>query len=341
MKIKCDYCGKNIERKLSRIKKYNHHFCNTECKTRWRKKNEPRGKDHWKHSKIIMKCDFCGNPIEVNPYKLKQKHHFCSNDCSYNWRKESGLKGKKHPKYQRITVECSYCGKSVEKKAFRIKRKLDKHHFCSKECHNKWMREEGPHGKEHHNYRRIEIKCEQCGTVKIKARKHYKKSTHHFCSKECYMEWMSGRKPYNYARIKTNCDFCGKELSIKRCHLKAYTHHFCNSKCFGEWKSENWSGDDSVFWKGGISFDPYTKEFNSKLKKQIRIRDSFTCQLCSAPENGENHTCHHIDYNKKNSKPDNLILLCRLCNSRVNHNREYWINYFKEILDEKNIPLHM
>lgn len=227
-----------------------------------------------------------------------------------------------------MKIKCKYCGKDIRKKPYNIKK--FKHHFCNKECHNNWMKEKGPRGKKHPNYRKIEIKCEFCGIIKIKERKHYKKSNHHFCSKECYIKWMSNRKPYNYAQVKTNCDSCGKQILIKPCHLKAYNFHFCNSKCFGTWKSENWSGENSVFWKGGISFEPYSKEFSTKLKKQIRIRDNFKCQLCNMPENGEAHICHHIDYNKKNSKPGNLILLCRACNSKINYNRKYWIDYFNE-----------
>lgn len=37
---------------------------------------------------------------------------------------------------------------------------------------------------------------------------------------------------------------------------------------------------------------------------------------------------NHIDYNKKNCNPKNLITLCRKCHSKTNSNRDYWINYF-------------
>jgi hypothetical protein len=33
---------------------------------------------------------------------------------------------------------------------------------------------------------------------------------------------------------------------------------------------------------------------------------------------------HHIDYNKKNNKSDNLISLCFQDHSRTNYNRPYW-----------------
>lgn len=41
------------------------------------------------------------------------------------------------------------------------------------------------------------------------------------------------------------------------------------------------------------------------------------------------HDVHHIDYNKFNCNPENLITLCKSCHVKTNHNRNYWINYFK------------
>ena len=38
---------------------------------------------------------------------------------------------------------------------------------------------------------------------------------------------------------------------------------------------------------------------------------------------------HHIDYDKNNSNPNNLIVLCKGCHAKTNFNREYWGSYFK------------
>lgn len=50
-------------------------------------------------------------------------------------------------------------------------------------------------------------------------------------------------------------------------------------------------------WQGGKSFEPYTIDWTQDLKKAIRKRDKYTCQIC-----GKEPAiyCHHIDYNKKN-----------------------------------------
>jgi NUMOD3 motif/HNH endonuclease len=85
-------------------------------------------------------------------------------------------------------------------------------------------------------------------------------------------------------------------------------------------------------WKGGISFDPYPPIFNGHLKRLIKERDSYTCQLCSITEEEhyEQLSVHHIDYDKNNCAVENLITLCRACNSRVNFRRDQWLVFFTE-----------
>jgi hypothetical protein len=98
-------------------------------------------------------------------------------------------------------------------------------------------------------------------------------------------------------------------------------------------------GKNSPFWQGGISFLPYTKDFNRELKLKIRTRDNFTCQCCKITEQEHfrnnkriNLIIHHIDYNKENCKPTNLITICNLCNIKANSNRDYWFAYYTYII---------
>jgi len=114
-------------------------------------------------------------------------------------------------------------------------------------------------------------------------------------------------------------------------------------KSSAKWQDPNfrdkWSGENAPQWLGGKSFEPYTKEFNRQLKSLIRIRDGYICQLCgmSESENLRNLECHHIDYNKVNTMPNNLIALCHSCHTRTNSNREYWADYFRNLLNQRQI----
>lgn len=85
-------------------------------------------------------------------------------------------------------------------------------------------------------------------------------------------------------------------------------------------------------WQGGKSFEPYGLEFDNDLKEVIRNRDRRKCFICEKTEleSGEKLHCHHIDYNKRNNNPNNLISLCRKCHMKTNNKREYWTKYFYE-----------
>lgn len=91
------------------------------------------------------------------------------------------------------------------------------------------------------------------------------------------------------------------------------------------------TGSNSYMWKGGISFLPYPREFY-EIADSIRDRDNHVCQLCGVPENGKKHPVHHIDYDKQNNSPLNLITLCVSHNTKMNKNREQWIKYFQSKL---------
>lgn len=52
-----------------------------------------------------------------------------------------------------------------------------------------------------------------------------------------------------------------------------------------------------------------------QFRSAIRERDNYTCQLCGMIRKGLD--VHHIDENKLNCDPDNLITLCRKCHVNV------------------------
>ena len=93
------------------------------------------------------------------------------------------------------------------------------------------------------------------------------------------------------------------------------------------------SGEKSRFWEGGKSFEPYTIDWTRTLRQSIRERDNNTCQICGKPQAQENRLfcVHHIDYNKRNCDPKNLITLCRICHNKTNVNRKYWIKFFNKL----------
>jgi hypothetical protein len=91
------------------------------------------------------------------------------------------------------------------------------------------------------------------------------------------------------------------------------------------------SGEKNVRWMGGLSMQPYGPGFDRELKKAIRHRDCYVCAICGAGERTRPHCVHHVDYNKRNHSPSNLITLCHRCHSKTNRKRGEWEIYFRQL----------
>lgn len=162
-----------------------------------------------------------------------------------------------------------------------------------------------------------------------------------FCSFMCYIKNADIKKGFTKGvkniklsdykrklvpRVEIECKFCDKIIKVK--NSRKGTANFCSNKC----KYEFMQKENSPTWKGGLSFEPYGLDFDNKLREQIRKRDGYRCQECFRHQNelGYKLPVHHIDFNKTNSIPENLIALCRNCHTQTNWNREDWTVYYQQ-----------
>lgn len=74
----------------------------------------------------------------------------------------------------------------------------------------------------------MKIKCEYCNKEFVTY--NYKRSKHHYCSRECSC------KDKN-TKIKANCMFCNKEFYKRKNDIKK--HIFCSKDCLNKWQSRN------------------------------------------------------------------------------------------------------
>lgn len=158
-------------------------------------------------------------------------------------------------------------------------------------------------------------------------------------------------------RIGKNNPFYEKHLSIEsKCQISkslkgvknpnyGKNHSGINNPHYGKRNSKEtllkmslikigkYRGELGGNWLGGKSSESYPPEFNHILKDTIRERDGYLCQLCHIGQNGHRLDIHHIDYNKNNLNTKNLISLCKKCHTKTNHNREYYTEYFNQLLN--------
>lgn len=156
-----------------------------------------------------------------------------------------------------------------------------------------------------------------------------------------------GRIPWNKGLSKeTDARVCHSEEAkkkIKKNNRKYWTgkrrdietNEKISKKVLTLWTNpeyrEKHEGENHHLWSYGASFLPYTQDWTEDLKDSIRKRDGYKCGICSLSQNdqGRKLDVHHIDYDKANCDPYNLISLCDSCHARTGFgNREMWKSYF-------------
>ena len=284
-------------------------------------------------------CPQCGKdfmPTKTQRYTLKHginKHIFCCHRCSVEFYRGKARWLKTDVTF---TINCAHCGKALllDKNKRSLLRKGQKNFYCSRECYN----------LSRFNYRHSEESKRKIALSRI-GEKHpfYGKNQ----SEESNRKRAEALKGSNNHRWIPNapvvkCAYCGKEKRLMPHQNKASRTKtfYCNNKCRAKHWEQIMIGENNPNWLGGINFEPYDPAFNKQLKEFIRRRDGYQCQLCGTKKNkvsyGHNtFIVHHIDYNKKNSVPENLITLCSACNSKVNYNRDIWKEHFQRLVAER------
>ena len=223
-------------------------------------------------------------------------------------------------------MACKGCGKKLLLPLWK------KAVYCNRACYEK------------HRDKRL-VKCVVCGKeIKIIGNRYKKSQTKRFtCSVKCMGEKNRGTNNSNYgnhvlagknnpsykARHRINCLMCGR--FVWAIEFYRGKRKFCSRKCQHEYSV----GKNSSGWHGGKSKEEYPYTFNNRLKRFVRNRDGYKCQICGVPQQEcINALCvHHIDYNKQNNEVSNLISLCYKCHNQTISKREYWTKRFLNFME--------
>lgn len=125
-------------------------------------------------SGYYIKCEYCGKEVyKTKTQYNKAKHHFCSTKCQKEFEHKEKYEDRK----------CEMCGN-----IFNVSKKSTKR-FCSRECQGKWQSTQT--GVVNPRYKKVEIKCENCGKKFHEKLYKTKNGQRNFCSNECRQEWYS------------------------------------------------------------------------------------------------------------------------------------------------------
>ena len=98
----------------------------------------------------------------------------------------------------------------------------------------------------------------------------------------------------------------------------------------------NMSGPNHPDWLGGKSFEPYCSIWkDTDYKESIKERDNHVCQNPYCFKTDKILNIHHIDYDKKNCHPSNLITVCRSCNAKANKDRVWHKEWYQALMNKK------
>jgi len=172
---------------------------------------------------------------------------------------------------------------------------------------------------------RIGHRCSKCGgthkyTIED-VKKYVKRVTLNY---EC----LSNEYINNYTKLKIKCG----NGHIYYVSFKDFVRGSRCPKC----RAISNCGAGNPNWKGGISCEPYCDVWLDKeFKENIKQRDGYKCMNPDCWKTTKNLCIHHINYDKKDCRPENLVTVCVSCNSRANKNRDFWENKYKKIVHMK------
>lgn len=174
--------------------------------------------------------------------------------------------------------------------------------------------------------------CKACGQFFERYHPISEHHTNEYCSNKCKGKHLSslysGEKSPVYRRITRECGFCGKEIKVPPFKLQ-YKNNFCKRKkgeklssCHVAWMMEKNAGEKNPNWRNGSKQNPYCDIWlDDEYKQSIKVRDG-KCMNPQCKHISDTLHIHHIDYDKMNCEPDNLIVLCNSCHSLANFKRK-------------------
>lgn len=226
-------------------------------------------------------------------HRAKVRTRFCTQPCFFAHRRRIGTK------------PCIICGKGSYRPPVHWDR-AGPNIFCSKKCFGIWER--GPNNP-HWDGGDITKNCVTCGKIFVCTRKNRAKVT--TCSKKCN-SIRRRRKRVDFGR--TDCPQC--RVNFQR---RQRIQRFCSVKCNNAAHAVRMRGKGNGRYVHGQYDSRYGLGWTPESKAKIRKRDGHKCRPCGMTQrkHGKLLCVHHIDYDKHNMKPSNLITCCRWCHGKM------------------------
>lgn len=297
----CKFCGETY-------KSRNVTYCSTSCRDRDKDRRKPKA------------CIRCGKVFQPSSHLRK----YCSLEC-HNL-SARGRRKKPVP----LPKPCAVCGETVPLLEDDTPASYRRRQTCSDGCAYELtsIRQRGYVPAD------PEKRCAACGKnfgprSGEQANRYAARRT---CSYECMIQARAAARRARYSKSKT-CPICGQVFTRHDNETPSSfeTRRACGQEC-GIALSLRTRSESTIQWS------PYPPVFNKALKERIRARDNHRCQLCGSKGGRRKLAVHHINYNKQDCTPGNLIALCQSCHSKTNFDREFWFITLSRRVKQTELP---
>lgn len=271
--------------------------------------------NRWSGPGAVSICLQCSKEIRHKP---SQRRKYCSKDCRIEFERQLAIRLHARP--------CAVCEAPVYRPPAHLKRSGE--HFCSRKCFA-----QANVGARNPAFRtgRVTLKCQLCG--ESFKRKHGDASKAKFCSPQCVSRftWKHGSLS-DRVLPDMQCQRCGETF-----HPNTLKRQFCSDVCSSAAHAHRIAGKGNGRYVHGQATRKYPPGWTRNHKAAIRARDGGQCQCCGRSRDPHRDLdVHHIDYDKTNLAPQNLITLCRYCHGKMHgseHQRAKWTRELSRLVE--------
>lgn len=230
------------------------------------------------------------------------------------------------------TYTCANCNINFTTSSDNMRKKINIVNCCSSKCVIGYYS-----GERNKSWKGIkeERKCLTCSSSFF-VRKSQEK-TKLYCTRVC-----KNKRDHIKPTISGTCEYCKSDFTKPKI---TGGYKYCGKKCASKAHGVKIRDVNNPNYLHGNGRGNYPVEWNKNFKNLIRNRDEYKCQICSMSEEEHNQKLcvHHIDFDKFNLSPENLITLCKWCHGKFHgkYTREKCKNELLSLLKEKNKSLTM
>ncbi len=146
--------------------------------------------------------------------------------------------------------------------------------------------------------------CDYCRRSFKRKKSQIKKARKHYCSNQC--RYLARKKGNIF-----DCFVCSKKTfkSLKYIRLSKSKKFFCSRQCSTRYLNLRQREEKNPNWKGGQS------SYKKILPRYVSKSQCFFCNV----RDQRILIVHHVDKNRDNNSPNNLVWLCQNCHFLVHH----------------------